>query len=185
MRKRRSNKVLSQPVARSEVKALFAAAQSLRERAMLRVLYETGVRVGELVDLNGNDIDAGWLRVRREKTDGDLRSDPPLAKETEALLRQLARGDGPLFRNSHGGRLTAAGARFLLRAIAARSGLRTRFHPHRMRTSCATHGMQDGTPLPVMQALLGHANPGTTSRYMHVSGDDLRLAVEKLRRGVR
>ncbi|NWF53251.1 MAG: tyrosine recombinase XerC [Syntrophaceae bacterium] len=162
-----------------------------RDRAILETLYSCGIRVSELVGLSDGDIDfhLGILRVYGKG--GKERVVPVGAKAVEALLEYLPRRDeilaqrkrtgprAPLFINPRGTRLTTRSvARILLRHIL-RSGLLRKVSPHGLRHTFATHLLDAGADLRVIQELLGHVSLSTTQRYTHVSVDKLMEVYDK------
>ena len=166
-----------------EVERLIAAAngtsaRSLRDRALVELLYGAGLRVSEAVGLErgGVDLDNRLVRCIGK---GDKERVVPLGREAaEALRRYLARGRPyldrrhrpELFLNAQGGPLTRAGAFFILRRLAGKAGLDPeRVHPHILRHSFATHLLDGGADLRSVQEMLGHADLGTTELYTHVS----------------
>jgi integrase/recombinase XerD len=167
----------------SEVERLIDAAtgttpRTLRDRALVELLYGAGLRVSEAVGLDraGVDLDARIVRVLGK---GDKERLVPLGRPAaEAVRRYLALGRAhldrryrpELFLNARGGPLTRAGAFLVLRRLADRAGLEPgRVHPHLLRHSFATHLLEGGADLRSVQEMLGHADLGTTERYTHVS----------------
>jgi integrase/recombinase XerD len=166
-----------------EVERLIEAAQgvtprSLRDRALVELLYGAGLRVGEAVGLDRGRVDLE-NRIVRCLGKGDKERIVPLGRQaTEALRRYLARGRPhldrrrrpELFLNAQGGALTRAGAFLILRRLAGKAGLEpARVHPHLLRHSFATHLLEGGADLRSVQEMLGHADLGTTELYTHVS----------------
>jgi len=166
-----------------EVERLIEAAngttpRSLRDRALVELLYGAGLRVSEAVGLDRGRIDLD-NRVVRCLGKGDKERIVPLGREgVEAVRRYLARGRPfldrrhrpELFLNAQGGALTRAGAFLILRRLAAKAGLDpARVHPHLLRHSFATHLLEGGADLRSVQEMLGHADLGTTEIYTHVS----------------
>lgn len=164
-----------------------------RDRAMLEVLYATGMRVGELVALDLDDVvsDTGLVRVlgkgRKERL-------VPLGDQALwSLARWLEPGGRPrmvpkrwrrggdstaVFLNTRGGRLTRQGAWGVLRQRAVETGVSGAVHPHVLRHSCATHMLAGGADVRVVQELLGHASVVTTQLYTKVTVEHLRRAYE-------
>jgi integrase/recombinase XerD len=166
-----------------EVERLIDAAngttpRSLRDRALVELLYGAGLRVSEAVGLERGAIDLE-SRLVRCIGKGDKERIVPLGREgVEALRRYLSRGRPyldrrhrpELFLNVQGGGLTRAGAFLILRRLAAKAGLDPkRVHPHVLRHSFATHLLEGGADLRSVQEMLGHADLGTTELYTHVS----------------
>jgi integrase/recombinase XerD len=167
----------------AEVERLIDAAtgttpRTLRDRALVELLYGAGLRVSEAVGLDRGSVDLE-NRFVRCLGKGDKERIVPLGREAvEALRRYLARGRPhldrrhrpDLFLNAQGGALTRAGAFLVLRRLAGKAGLDpTRVHPHLLRHSFATHLLEGGADLRSVQEMLGHADLGTTELYTHVS----------------
>ena len=171
-----------------EVERLIAAAngttpRSLRDRALVELLYGAGLRVSEAVGLERGGVDLE-NRLVRCIGKGDKERIVPLGREgAEALRRYLARGRPyldrrhrpDLFLNAQGGALTRAGAFLILRKLAGRAGLDPqRVHPHILRHSFATHLLEGGADLRSVQEMLGHADVATTQLYTHLSSERLK-----------
>jgi integrase/recombinase XerC len=147
-----------------------------RDRAVLEVLYGAGVRVAELAGLDVGDVDLREGSVRVLGKGGKERIVPIGAKAVEALhayLGERAADEGALFRNPRGRRLTVRSLHRIVRARARAAGLPGRVTPHTLRHSFATHLLDAGADLRLIQELLGHARLTTTQRYTHVSADRL------------
>ncbi len=191
---RRLPKAISIP----DVERLLAAAQTgpsaLRDRALLELLYGTGARISEAVGLDVDDLQlSGESRskaipaaVRLNGKGGKQRLVPVGSYAREAVEAYLIRarpalaganGRAPaspaLFLNARGGRLTRQGAWGALRAAAGRAGLAA-VSPHVLRHSFATHLLDGGADVRVVQELLGHASVTTTQLYTLVTVDKLR-----------
>jgi integrase/recombinase XerC len=149
---------------------------SRRDRAVLEVLYASGVRVAELSGLDVEDVDLREGGVRVLGKGRKERIVPLGTKAVEALRAYLGAregGRGPLFRNPRGGRLTVRSLHRIVRARARAAGLAGRVTPHTLRHTFATHLLDAGADLRLIQELLGHARLATTQRYTHVSADRL------------
>jgi integrase/recombinase XerD len=178
-RARRLPRVLSP----SEVERLIDAAagttpRTLRDRALVELLYGAGLRVGEAVGLDKSGVDLDQRLVRTIGKGGKERIVPVGRQAVEALRRYLGRGRPhldrrhrpELFLNAQGGALTRAGAFLILRKLAAKAGLEPeRVHPHLLRHSFATHLLEGGADLRSVQEMLGHADLATTELYTHVT----------------
>jgi integrase/recombinase XerD len=181
-------RTLPRPLSLSEVTSLLNACGdgdgvAVRDRAILETLYGAGLRVSELVglDVDDVDLDEGSVRVVGK---GDKERVVPLGRfavgAIGAYLRRarpsLARATtGPaLFLNQRGGRLTRQGAAGILKKTAKRAGLTKRVAPHALRHSFATHLLEGGADVRVVQELLGHAVLSTTQIYTLVTGERLR-----------
>ncbi|MEO8502700.1 MAG: tyrosine recombinase XerC [Acidobacteriota bacterium] len=161
---------------------------ALRDRAFLELLYASGLRVGELVSLDWDDLDLDGRVLRVLGKGGKERMVPfgkPAAealrnwrKAAEAVrppgsLREINAGDDPVFLNSRGGRLTDRSVRRLLDRYAESSQLPSGIHPHTLRHTFATHLLEGGADLRAIQELLGHSSLGTTQKYTHLEIDRL------------
>jgi integrase/recombinase XerD len=172
------------------VEALLAAAGAeqtplaLRDRALLEVLYGSGARISEAVglDVDDADLESGAVRLLGKGAKERL---VPLGSYARAAveaylvrgripLAQKGRGTPALFLNGRGGRLSRQSAWTVLRAAASRAGLRDGVSPHTLRHSFATHLIDGGADVRVVQELLGHASVATTQVYTLVTVDRLR-----------
>jgi integrase/recombinase XerD len=176
----------------AEVDALLGAVpgdgpRPRRDRAILEVLYAGGLRISELVGLDLGDVDLydGLVRVLGK---GSKERVVPLGRSArEAVGDYLTTGRPELsgrvrstamFLNARGGRLTRQGAWLIVRAAGDRAGLQGRLYPHVLRHSCATHMLDHGADIRVVQELLGHASLSTTQVYTKVSPERLRAVYE-------
>ena len=176
-----------------EVDRLLAAPvrstpRGLRDAAMLETLYATGLRVSELVKLRLPDInfDAGYLLAFGK---GRKQRLVPVGEVALAGLRAYLEGAratfaGPrasnaLFLTHHGRAMTRQGFWKLLGRYAVAAGIRKRISPHKLRHSFATHMVERGADLRAVQAMLGHADIGTTEIYTHLSRRHLRTVYDR------
>jgi integrase/recombinase XerC len=154
--------------------SVSAKNRRLRDVAILELLYSSGLRVGELVGLNLNqlDLDLGIVKVmgkgRKE------RIVPVGTKAVEALKaylkeRDILKGEEPLFINQRGGRLTTRSVGRLIKKYAKNSGIFRKVSPHSLRHTFATHLLDAGADIREIQEMLGHSSLSTTQRYIHLS----------------
>jgi integrase/recombinase XerD len=159
-----------------------------RDAAMLELLYATGLRVSELVKMRLRDVnfDAGYLitfgKGRKERLipvgEAALASVRAYVEEARgASLRGKALD--MLFITHHGRSMTRQGFWKLLGRYAVAAGIRKRISPHKLRHSFATHLVERGADLRAVQAMLGHADIGTTEIYTHVSRGHLRSVYDR------
>jgi integrase/recombinase XerD len=186
-------KRLPKAISVQEVEALLAAAgadetpRALRDRALLELLYGSGARISEAVGLDVDDLDvdpAGSGTVRLLGKGSKERVVPVGSYAREAASAYLVRGrpalaasgsgSPALFLNARGGRLSRQSAWTVLKAAAERAGLRRQISPHTLRHSFATHLLDGGADVRVVQELLGHASVTTTQVYTLVTVDRLR-----------
>jgi integrase/recombinase XerD len=158
----------------------------LRDRAMLELLYASGLRISELVGLDVDDVDLGGLVVRCRGKGGKERHVHMGRPAGTALDGWLVRGRpalrprGPaLFCNRRGGRLTRQGGWKIIKKHAEAVGLGTVVSPHTLRHSFATHLLEGGADVRVVQELLGHATVSTTQVYTLVSQGRLRSVYDE------
>jgi integrase/recombinase XerD len=185
---------LPEPLAIAEVEALLDAieageAQGVRDRALLELLYAAGLRIGEALGLDRQDLSLEEASVRVIGK-GDRERIVPIGDVAVRALRQYVqdvrpawlakagtadeRRGGPLFLTSRGRRLGRMGAWRLIRQAALRAGLRSDVTPHTLRHSFATHLLEGGADLRVVQELLGHASITTTQLYTHLTGERIK-----------
>ena len=159
--------------------------KGIRDRALLELVYAAGLRVSEV---NGLNVDSVNLTTREIRVVGKG------SKERVALIGESARdalsaymsevrpevasvdADGALFVNRYGRRLSQRSIQKAVRSYAANSGLGTQVHTHTLRHSFATHLLEGGADLRVVQELLGHASPATTQVYTHITKTEARQA---------
>jgi integrase/recombinase XerC len=152
-----------------------------RDRAILELLYSSGLRRSELAALNVGDVDfvSGFVRVFGK---GSRERLVPVGAAALSCLREYlrqrgpaaSRGESPLFLNARGARLTDAGVAFLLKGWLRRAGWLKSVTPHALRHSFATHLLNSGCDLRSVQEMLGHKSLATTQIYTHVSLEKLK-----------
>jgi integrase/recombinase XerD len=182
---------LPEPVAVDAMKKLLDLPMGtkfhhVRMAAALEVLYATGMRVSELIQLRPGQInfEESWIRVMGKG--GKERLVPIGDRARRALISYLEakdarfplRGDA-LFLSSRGRLLTRGAFWGQLRALAQRIGLQGRLHPHRIRHSAASHMLAGGADIRILQELLGHRSISTTQRYTHVNPELLKQTCRK------
>lgn len=159
-----------------------------RDRAMLELLYATGLRVSELVALSVNDLNLTAGYVRTKGKGAKERIVPVGGEACRALHRYLRESRPALLRGSPGGtlfpgragrRLSRQGFWKILRGYARSAGIRGRLTPHTLRHSFATHLLEHGADLRSVQSMLGHADIATTQIYTHVSREHLKKVHKK------
>ena len=171
-----------------EQPAKLATPEAKRDKAMLELLYASGMRVSELVSLNLDDIsiDAGNVRCFGK---GHKERLIPIAPRAALTIKEylqearpyLTRDDTKqaLFLNARGERLTRQGLWQILKGYAKSAGLDKEITPHTLRHSFATHMLNGGADLRSVQELLGHANISTTQVYTHLTTEHVRRIYEK------
>ena len=185
-------KALTEP----EVNALLGSVigdepRAQRDRVIVEMLYASGIRISELVGLDRADLDleAGLIRVFGK---GDKERIVPIGRTARAAIdaylatgrpalrraRKTGRDVDALLLNARGGRLSRQTCWKIVQAAGERAGLGGRLSPHVLRHSCATHMVDHGADIRVVQELLGHASLSTTQVYTKVSPERLRAVYE-------
>jgi integrase/recombinase XerC len=165
-----------------------------RDRAIIEVLYSTGIRVSELVGLNRNDLELN-LGILKVQGKGKKERIVPIGKKAREALEQYLEksehlpntrhqdttqaADAAVFLNHSGGRLTARSIARLIDKYIRHCGLQRNISPHSLRHSFATHMLNAGADLRAIQELLGHENLSTTQRYTHLNIDRLMEVYDK------
>jgi site-specific recombinase XerD len=182
----------------------------LRDRALLEAMYASGLRVSEAAGMDAGDVslDEMTMLVRgkgnkerlvvmgqpaRHALERYLKAGrPTLAKRRKATshnagtdsARSPERSSGALFLNRAGGRLSQRRIQLIVRKYALKAGIDERVHPHLLRHTFATHLLDGGAELRVVQELMGHSSPNTTQIYLHVTEERQRKALESSLDGV-
>ncbi len=153
-----------------------------RDRAIIEMLYSTGMRVSELVGLDVNDVDLIGNIVKVEGKGKKERLLPVGNKAVLAIkdyLDERKKDTEAVFLNRSGGRLSTRGVCNLINKHILKTSVTTKVSPHVLRHSFATHLLNRGADLRSVQELLGHANLSTTQIYTHVTTDRLKQIYDK------
>ena len=189
-------KMLPKPLSVQEIDELLeqparrSTPEAKRDRAMLELMYATGLRVTELVSTDVTDVQLeGEKPYVRLMGKGNRERQIPLLDQPAQELSEYIRFARPrlvgerdetaLFVNRRGERLTRQGFWLILKGYASEAGIRGRVTPHTLRHSFATHMLRGGMDIHKVQELLGHANISTTQVYTQVSREHIREAYEK------
>lgn len=162
----------------------FSKRRILRDKAILELLYSSGLRVSELVGLNINqlDLDLGFVRVMGK---GRKERIVPVGEKAVGALKEYlkergkTKGDDPLFINLKGGRLSSRSVGRLVKLYSISSGIFRKISPHSLRHSFATHLLDGGADIREIQEMLGHSSLSTTQRYTHISIGKLMEVYDK------
>ncbi|HLN87075.1 MAG TPA: tyrosine recombinase XerC [Candidatus Limnocylindrales bacterium] len=160
-----------------------------RDLAVLEVFYSTGIRVSELVGLNWADLDVE-LGIIRVVGKGSKERIVPIGKVALGALEQYSleqrkrwnlpcKGESAVFLNNRGGRITTRSVARIVEKHLKLAGIQIKMGPHGLRHSFATHLLNSGADLRVIQELLGHASLSTTQRYTHLNLDQLTAVYDK------
>jgi len=194
VRSPRIGKSLPKPISISQVRRLIEQPSKLptleakRDRAMLELLYASGMRVSELVSLNLGDVDLenGYVRCLGK---GNKERVIPIYQQAVLSVKEYVEENRPqlahnkdekaLFLNLRGDRLTRQGFWQILKGYAKSANLEVEVTPHTLRHSFATHMLSGGADLRSVQELLGHANISTTQIYTHLTSEHVRRTYEQ------
>ncbi len=181
---------------KEEARRLIQAPQGIdtkfarRDRAILEVLYSSGLRLGEIHGLNLADVDLAKKRILVRGRNGDERYTLFGEPTQESIRLYLSHGrpklmaaarpeKDALFLNRYGQRLSRISYQNIVRHWAAVAGLRNDLHPHTLRHTFATHLLEGGCDLRVIQELLGHRSPVTTELYTHITHPEAKAALHR------
>lgn len=192
---RQNQKKLPRFFYESEMQELFDAANGqkpleIRNRAILELLYATGMRVQELSDLTLNQLDFNVDLVLVHGKGNKDRYVPfgshaksalqtYLTESRNAIMMKNRKQHDFVFVNNHGGKLTSRGIAYVLDQLIKKTSLTSDIHPHMLRHTFATHLLNHGADLRTVQELLGHSSLSTTQMYTHVTTSHLQEDYEK------
>ena len=188
----RGEKKLPQILSGREVELLLSQPSSsdskgLRDKAMLEVMYATGIRVTELIDLNLDDVnlDIGIIKCTNSKKSrviplypAALRALSIYIKEVRMLMVMDSQEDA-LFVNVNGSRMSRQGFWKILKFYQAKAGIEKDITPHTLRHSFAVHLLENGADLGSLQELMGHSDISSTQLYTHMVNQKLKSVYEK------
>lgn len=170
-------KTLPTVLTMDEIKLLLEAAKNPKHRLLMELLYSSGLRVSEAVKLRVNDLDLvenmGTVRAGKGKKDRNIILSKSFVKALKPYLEEREVDSEYIF-NSRSGHLTERMAQRIVNESADRAGIKKRVYCHALRSSFATHLLDAGTDIRVIQVLLGHSDISTTQRYTNVSRKQLR-----------
>ncbi|MCH7567817.1 MAG: tyrosine-type recombinase/integrase [Nanoarchaeota archaeon] len=167
--------ILPEVLTKEEVKKLIDSAETKKSRLIISLLYSSGLRVSELVNLKKDDLNfeekIGKVRKGKGSKDRIFTISENLAKELHHYL-QKKKNNVYLF--SRDRPLTTRNIQKIVKHTKQKAGINKKVTPHTLRHSFATHLLENGTDIRMIQVLLGHANISTTQIYTHVSSEELK-----------
>ncbi|MEM2089496.1 MAG: tyrosine-type recombinase/integrase [Candidatus Pacearchaeota archaeon] len=170
----KKEKKLPEVLTKEEVKKLIESAETKKSKLIIKLLYSTGMRVSELVNLKCNDIDLqeriGWIRKGKGKKDRIFILPEKLIKELEPYVKE----PGRQYLLSREKPLTTRNIQKIIKLAAKKAGINKKVTPHCLRHSFATHLLDSGTDIRKIQALLGHESLSTTQLYTHLTTEELK-----------
>ncbi|HVY01683.1 MAG TPA: site-specific tyrosine recombinase/integron integrase [Candidatus Nanoarchaeia archaeon] len=170
----KKDKKLPEVLSKDEVAKLIDSTDTIKSRLIISLLYSSGLRVSELVNLKTGDISleqrSGWVRKGKGSKDRIFFMSEPLAIE----LKDYLQGRENQFVFSKDKPLTTRNIQKIIQGTRKRAGLNKKITPHTLRHSFATHLLENGTDIRLIQSMLGHSSLSTTQVYTHVSSEQLR-----------
>lgn len=176
LKRPRKSAMLPTVLSKEEVIDLLRATYNLKHRTILALMYSCGLRISEVLQLQLNHIDFDRRQLLIKQSKGRKDRYVVLAESTVPLLINYVssyKPKGYLFQGEKGGKYSTTSIRSFLKRSCRRAGIAKRVTPHTLRHSYATHLIENGVNLRLVQELLGHAKPETTMIYTHVAKKDL------------
>ncbi len=165
---------LPEVLTKDEVKRMIESADNQKSRLIISLLYSTGLRVSELVNLKVEEVNfadkSGWVRRGKGAKDRIFVLSESLGKE----LQEYLNGKGHKFIFSKEEPLTTRNIQKIIKGTKIRAGISKKVTPHTLRHSFATHLLEQGTDIRMIQTLLGHSSLSTTSLYTHISSEQIK-----------
>jgi len=173
----KKDKKLPEVLSKQEVLRLIESADNAKTKLMISMLYSSGLRVSELVNLKVSDLDlqnnTAWVRKGKGSKDRIF----SLAKNLNESVKGYLEGRDNLYVFSKDKPLTTRNIQKIIFSLRQKAGINKKVTPHTLRHSFATHLLEQGTDIRVIQALLGHSNLNTTQLYTHISSEQIKKVV--------
>lgn len=171
----KKEKRLPEVLTKDEVTKLLSSAETRKSRLIISLLYSSGLRVSELVNLKPGDINfnenIGWVRSGKGSKDRMFTLSPNLATE---LKEFISKKENTKYLFSQEEPLTTRNVQKIVKHLRNRADINKKVTPHTLRHSFATHLLESGTDIRMIQALLGHSSLNTTQLYTHISSDQIK-----------
>ncbi len=162
---------------KEEVKRILGSIRNFKHRVIFELLYSSGLRLSEVVNMRIEDLELkekiGWVRHGKGQKDRLLILSDKLIEHLHTYIAREKRKSGPLFLGRQG-KISSRAVQKAINQAVRRAGIKKAVSPHTLRHSFATHLLEAGTDIRVIQKLLGHASISTTAGYVHVSGEQLK-----------
>ena len=170
------NKTLPDILTLEEIRRLIDSSKNVKHRLIIRLLYGTGIRVSEIVNLRKNNlfIDESMIKIVLGKGKKDRFVKLPDSIKEELGNYSRLGNSKYLFESNRGGKLTTATIQAIIKNASKKAGIKKRVYPHLLRHSFATHLLEAGTDLRVIQKLLGHSDIKTTQIYTQISSASIK-----------
>jgi integrase/recombinase XerD len=176
----KKDKALPEVLSKDEVKKLIDSTDNVKSRLIISLLYSSGLRVSELVNLKVSDINldenTGWVRKGKGSKDRLFALSPALCSELKEYLNEkenhyIFSKDKPL---------TTRNIQKIIKGTRHRAGINKKVTPHTLRHSFATHLLEQGTDIRIIQQMLGHSSLSTTQLYTHISSEQIKKVINPL-----
>lgn len=159
-------------LSKEEIHAIYKKIDNLKHKSVFILLYSTGMRIGELINLKPSDIDSSQMIIRVTSGKGKKDRNLPLSENCLNILREYYKKYEPkefLFNGQFTNKYTESSVRQWLNKYKDLSGIKKDVHPHLIRHCAASHLLESGTDISIIQELMGHKNISTTNIYKHIS----------------
>lgn len=170
------NKTIPEILTQEEIKKLIEVIPNIKHRLIIKLLYGCGLRVSELINLKKEDVNFKEsiikIKLSKGRKDRFVKIPDSIKKELESYIN-LTDSD-ILFESARSGKLTTKTIQLIVKNSAKKAGIKKKAHPHILRHSFATHLLEQGTDLRIIQKLLGHSDIKTTQIYLQVSQQSIK-----------
>jgi integrase/recombinase XerD len=165
-------------LSKDEVRKLFEAAETQKSKLMMSMLYACGMRVSELITLKVQDLKfdekVGQIKQGKGRKDRIFNIPSFLNKELKDLVEEQKKNNHEYLFSGQDGKMSSRNVQKIVSNAAHKAGINKNVHCHTLRHSFATHLLENGTDIRMIQELLGHADLSTTQIYTHVSSEELK-----------
>lgn len=174
----KTSKKLPIVLTHKEIKYLIDNTENIKHRLLIELLYSTGLRLSECINLQYCDLDlndgTGWVRLGKGAKDRIFIVSEIFKKDLlDYIKKKNAGGKGYIF-SINGRKMSSSGIQHAIKISAERAGIEKRVHVHTLRHSFATHLLENGVDIRKIQKLLGHSNLQTTQIYTQVSSEEIK-----------